>query len=303
MQDTSRFAALRQQHYNATVIDLRRAREGLLVLRLRPDAPIPEYAAGQWLPAGIGLWEPRGAGCPEETLAEATSLARRTYSLSCSILARGEDRLFEREEHDWYELFMGFDPERATGMSGAAVAARFAALEPGDRVWVGERPQGNYTLDAVQPDDDVLFLATGTGEAPHNRMIWELLRRRHRGRIASIVTVRVAADLAYRELHARLMRMFPAYRWAGVATREQEHRGVRLQAMLASGNLERHAGWALDPERSHVFLCGNAGMLGRPQHEGSRKIYPASVGMIELLEERGFRSDPHPDSHVHFEHG
>ncbi len=303
MQDTSRFAALRQQHYNATVIDLGRAREGLLVLRIRPDAPIPDYAAGQWLPAGLGLWEPRCAGCPAETLSEVTTLARKTYSLSCAMLASGEDRLLEREEHDWYELYVGFDRDRATGASGTALAARFAALEPGRRLWVGERPQGNYTLAAVRPDDDVLFLATGTGEAPHNRMIWELLRRRHRGRIASVVTVRVTADLAYGAVHARLMRMFPTYRWIGVATREPGQSGVRLQAMLASGSLETHAGLRLDAERCHVFLCGNAGMLGRPRLGGSRKIYPTHAGMIELLEERGFRVEPEEEAHVHFERG
>lgn len=301
--EAAKVAALRQEHYNATVIGRRRVHAELFVLRLRPDAPLPAYEAGQWLQAGLGLWEPRLPDCPAESLANPESMLQRTYSLSCAIMAEDAERLLTPEEHDWYELYIGFDRERATDESGAALAARFALLEPGMRAWVGPEPRGNYTLSTVRAEDDVLFLATGTGEAPHNRMIWELLRRGHRGRIASVVTVRVTADLAYREEHARLMRMFPAYRWVGVATREQEHRGVRLQAMLASGNLERHAGLTLDPERSHVFLCGNAGMLGRPQHDGNRKIYPAPVGMIELLEERGFRSDPHPDSHVHFEHG
>ena len=41
----------------------------------------------------------------------------------------------------------------------------------------------------------MLFLATGTGEAPHNYMLWELLRRGHTGRILSACCVRYRRDL------------------------------------------------------------------------------------------------------------
>lgn len=287
--------------YNATTVGLRRVHDGLLVLRVRPDAALPEYAAGQWLQAGLGMWEPRCPGCPEETLAEPASLVHKPYSLSCGILADTDDRLLTPVEHDWYELYIGFDRGQATGKSGAALAARFAMLENGARLWVDAAPRGNYTLATVQPDDDVLFLATGTGEAPHNRMIWDLLRRGHRGRIAAVVTTRRAADLAYRDMHERLMRRFPSYRWVGVATREPGVAGTRLQAQLTSGALEASTGVRLDPQRCHVFLCGNAGMLGRCRQEDGRRIYPQPPGMIELLEQRGYRVEPPTGVHVHFE--
>ena len=63
-------------------------------------------------------------------------------------------------------------------------------LREGDRLFLGEKITGHFTLDPVQPDDTVVFLATGTGEAPHNYMLWELLRRGHRGRILSACCVR-----------------------------------------------------------------------------------------------------------------
>lgn len=299
--DAARCAALRREHYNAEVSGRRQVHEGLLVLRVRSDAAMPAYAAGQWLQAGLGWWEPRCPGCPAEAATEEEGVLRKPYSLSCAILADGSDRLLAPAEHDWYELYIGFDRAQATGKSGAALAARFAMLARGDRLWVDAAPRGDYTLATVQPEDDVLFLATGTGEAPHNRMLWELLRRGHRGRIGAVVTTRYAADLAYREVHERLMQRFPSYRWLGVTTREPGQAGARLQVLLESGALEADTGVRLDPKRCHVFLCGNPGMVGRWRLDNGRRVYPQPAGMIELLERRGYRVEPPIGVHVHFE--
>ena len=51
----------------------------------------------------------------------------------------------------------------------------------GDRLNIGEKITGHYTLEHVKPGDTVLFLGTGTGEAPHNYMTWELLKNGHTG--------------------------------------------------------------------------------------------------------------------------
>ncbi len=295
--------ALRKEHYNAVLVDIRHASEGVAVARVRPDAPRATFEAGQWNFLGVGLWEPRCAGCPEESLAadEAQELQRSVYSLSGSIVAADEDRLLGEDEEDWYEFYIALDRSKATGKSGAAVGARMFALQPGARLFVGEQPQGKNTLRGVGPNDDVVFLATGTGEAPHNRMLAELLHRGHAGRIASIVTVRHASDEAYASEHERLVRMFDNYRWRSVATRDAAP-GERLQAMLASGALEEHAAIALDPQRCHVFLCGNNAMVGRPTtDDAGMKSYPEPAGMIELLEQRGFASEPADRANIHFE--
>lgn len=296
--------ALRREHYNAEAIHVRRVTDDLVIVRARPDAARPHFEAGQWNFAGLGLWEPRCAGCPPEELTpeEQRELQRNVYSLSSSILADDEDRLLRSDEEDWYEFYVGLDRARASGKGGAALAARLLVLEPGSRLFVGDAPQGKYTLAGVDPDDDVVFLATGTGEAPHNCMIAELLRRRHRGRVASVVTVRHTADLAYREVHTRATRLFERYRWHGVATRDTVTPGERLQGMLERGGLEERTGIALDPTRCHVFLCGNSGMVGRPRKDDAGQLaFPQPAGMIELLEQRGFRADPPENATIHFE--
>ena len=296
--------ALRLEHYNATLTSVRHVNAGLAVLRVRPDAPKAAIEAGQWTFVGVGLWEPRCAGCPTDDLVpdEASQLQRTVFSLSGSMVPAHEDRLFRDGEEDWYEFYVALDRTQAAGKTGAAVAARLFAMQPGSRLFVSDTPQGKNTLHGVQPHEDVIFLATGTGEAPHNRMIYELLRREHRGRVASLVTVRHPGELAYRDEHRRLMQMFDRYRWHGVATRAAARPGPRLQAMLESGALAEHLGVALDPKRCHVFLCGNSGMVGRPRIDAAGvKTYPQPPGMIELLERRGFRAEPLASANVHFE--
>ena len=53
-----------------------------------------------------------------------------------------------------------------------ALTPRLALKRPGDRIYLGPKVAGRYTLNAVDdPNDTVVFLSTGTGEAPHNAMV------------------------------------------------------------------------------------------------------------------------------------
>src|SRR5437660_5711481 len=119
-----------------------------------------------------------------------------------------------------------------------ALTPRLFTLQEGARLFMGEKIAGHFTLDPVQPGDTVLFLATGTGEAPHNYMLWELLRRGHRGRILSACCVRYAKDLAYRSTHDELMHRYPRYSYLALTTREPDvlTRGkVYIQDLIVSG--------------------------------------------------------------------
>jgi ferredoxin--NADP+ reductase len=269
---------------------------------VRPDSPIPAYDAGQWITIGVGMWEPRVPGLPPEKLAQAEteSIVRRPFSVSSPILRDGELRLLRPEEEDFYELYITLPRDRPVP---PVMVARLFALELGARLWVDSRPRGENTLQDVRPAADVLFAATGTGEAPHNRMIWDLLGRGHPGRIASVVTTRRCADQAYREVHEHVMQLFPNYRYAAIATREPGEPRPHLQEMLRSGELEERAGFALDPARTHVFLCGNPDMIGAPRIVGDDVVYPSALGMVEILErQRGFHSQSRRGCmNIHFE--
>jgi ferredoxin--NADP+ reductase len=286
---------LRQKHYNATLIWLRQPHAELRVFRVRPDFPRPPHRPGQYGTLGLGYWEPRVAGCQEEHLApgEERRLIRRAYSLSCPILDE-QGQLVDMEAVDWLEFYIVL-VRQAEGSRPPALTPRLFALEEGDRLYLGDKITGRYTTEGVQPQDTVIFLATGTGEAPHNYMIWELLRKGHPGRILSACCVRYRRDLAYREVHETLMRRYPNYTYIALTTREADtiQHKVYIQDLILSGELERRLGQPLDPTHCHVFLCGNPKMIGVPQVDrvtGAR-IYPKPLGVIEILEQRGFHMD------------
>jgi ferredoxin--NADP+ reductase len=288
-------ADLRRQKYNATVTRLIKVHSDLLILRVRPDNPLQIHKPGQYTALGLGYWEPRIPGSTEEELppTDQLKLARRSYSISCSVLD-GEGILLDRSHADWLEFYIVLVRESGKLMP-PALTPRLFLLQEGDRMFMGEKITGQFTLDPVQPDDTVLFLATGTGEAPHNYMLWELLRRGHRGRILSACCVRYRKDLGYLAIHTDLMRRYPNYTYLPLMTREAESKGhkVYIQDLITSGQLEERLRQALDPRRTHVFLCGNPKMIGVPEKDRTTgtRIYPQPPGVIEILEKRGFQTD------------
>jgi ferredoxin--NADP+ reductase len=176
-----------------------------------------------------------------------------------------------------------------------ALTPRLFMLSEGDRLFVGERFTGHYTLDPVRPNNTVLFLSTGTGEAPHNYMLWDLLQRGHAGRILSACCVRYRRDLAYLSVQEELMRRYPSYSYLSLTTREADtvQQKVYLQDLITSGQLEKHLGQPLDPANTHVFLCGNPKMIGVPVRNKAtgERVFPKPTGVIEILEQRGFQVD------------
>ncbi|MCS7020802.1 MAG: ferredoxin--NADP reductase [Gemmataceae bacterium] len=286
----------RAQRYNATIVYLKKVHSDLMILRVRPDFPRPSFQAGQYCTLGLGYWEPRVEGCQEEHLepgAEAR-VVRRSYSISCPILDdENPEQLYDLDRSDWLEFYIVLVRSNPDGRV-PAFTPRLFTRQVGDRIQMGEKIAGHYTLDPVRPGDTVVFLATGTGEAPHNTMIWELLRRGHTGRIVSVCCVRYKQDLGYLQTHQKLMERYPHYLYLPLTTREPgQTRKVYIQDLISSGELEERMGQPLDPARTHVYLCGNPRMIGVPQRDKTTGAvtYPQPAGAIEILEKRGFQAD------------
>jgi ferredoxin--NADP+ reductase len=299
----------RRRFYNATIVHLRKLQSELMIIRVRPDFPLPAHHAGQYGTIGLGYWEPRHPNCQEEHLAagDLTKMIRRAYSISCPVL---DDRqqLADYAHAGWLEFYIVLVREGGRKAEPPALTPRLFMLREGDRLALGEKITGHYTLESVKPDDAVLFLATGTGEAPHNYMLWELLGRGHTGPLLSACCVRYQKDLGYLPVHQELMRRYPHYQYLSLTTREADtvNRKVYIQDLIVSGEIENRLGRALDPARTHVFLCGNPSMIGVPSRDRStgERIYPSPVGVVELLEKRGFLADQPQNKikgNVHFE--
>jgi ferredoxin--NADP+ reductase len=300
---------LRAMRYNATVAGLKRLHSDLLIVRIRPDFPLPAHKPGQYTSLGLGYWEPRYPGCQEEPLrpGDETKLARRAYSISCSVLD-DTGKLLNREQADWLEFYIVLVRDTGNPEASPALTPRLFVLREGDRLFVQEKITGHFTLDPVKPGDTVLFLSTGTGEAPHNYMLWDLLRRGHDGRILAACCVRYRRDLGYLPVHEELMRRYPNYTFLGLTTREADTvaNKVYIQDLITSGQLEERLGRPLDSARTHVYLCGNPKMIGVPvkDRQTGQRTYPQPAGVIEILERRGFQADQPAariKGNIHFE--
>ena len=307
----------RNQLYNATVEQVERITNDLMVLRVRPDNGPRTFEAGQYTLLGLGDWEPRLPDMPEDHGSEAecpadlghTRLVRRAYSITSPLLDDfGHVAL--AGEGGVLEFYIALVRDSVVP---AELTPRLFMLRQGDRLYVGPRCRGRYTLARItDPRDTIVFLATGCGEAPHNAMIAELLRREHSGQIVSVTCTRYVKDLAYLGKHRLLERAHDNYRYLTLTTREPRNleRGHRhyvgkryIQDYFASEDLEKDAGVEFDPTNTHVFLCGSPAMIGVPMHtRDESKRYPESIGMIQLLEKRGFTIDRLNDpGQIHFE--
>lgn len=302
---------LRRTHYNADVIDIHEIHEDLRIVRVRPDWGEARFAPGQYSTLGLGNWEARATGCQAEQSDEvhAPRLLKRAYSFSCPMLD-GDGRLEPPEACQFLEFYIVLIRHGEKHPPG--LTPRIFAMNSQQRMFVGSKVTGHYTLDRVAPEDDVFMIGTGTGEAPHNAMLAHLLANEHRGRLVCVTCARYRRDLGYATVHRELERRYPQYRYLTLTTRETENLdpqapnyvGKRyLQDYVESGDLERDADVTLSPERAQVFLCGNPAMIGAPRNgKTGDDRYPKPRGMVEVLEQRGFRVDePSEPGNIHFE--
>lgn len=302
--DPAHVESLRADNYNATITSITRVHDSLWIMDVTPDGEFPEYQAGQYATLGLGFWEPRIDDRREE-LAEGQveKLARRSYSISSSILDT-ENNLLNPSTDGSLEFYVVL-VETDWQQTPAILTPRLFGKDVGDRIYLGRKIAGRYRLDKLTGDsEDVVFLATGTGEAPHNRMVLDLLRTGHRGQIVSVCTARYRRDLAYTGVHDELMSQYGNYHYIPMTTREPENEGasVYIQDLVKAGGLDEALGRKLTPEGVHVFLSGNPAMIGLPKWNGDAPEYPDIEGVVEVLAARGFTVDRRgAPGNVHYE--
>ena len=144
------------------------------------------------------------------------------------------------------------------------LSPRLAALEPGDRVWISNRPNGFFTINELPASENLWMIATGTALGVYLSILrtheaWEKFPH-----IVLVHNVRRRDHLSYREEIAGLKQHHGEhFHYLPITSREQ-HEGMlhgRILATLEDGRLERQASQALSAEASHVMLCGNMAMI------------------------------------------
>lgn len=292
---------LREEHYNATITHFEATHSDLWVLRVKPDQGDTSYLPGQYASLGLGYWEERIDDAPDsEADKRWDKLIRRSYSISSRMF---DDYGYLTDENGLDELEFYIVLVPPTPDNTPALTPRLALKHEGDRIYLGPKVAGRYTLKSViNPRAEIVFFSTGTGEAPHNGMVVELLRKGHTGPIVSAVTVRQSADLGYLDKHRELESRYANYHYVPMPTREPGVPKRYLQDLIRDDDFSQKLGVELSAETSHVFLCGNPAMIGLPEGEQGELVFPEVTGVAELLVEQGFTLDRrNSPGNIHYE--
>jgi ferredoxin--NADP+ reductase len=234
---------------NATVTMRYEINHGLLVLQVTPDEEMQPFLAGQYTVLGLPGSSPRHhAADPEIPPAEPDKLIKRAYSIASSSL-----------QGRFFEFFVAL-------VQGGALTPRLFALQQGDRIFLGNRIVGMFTLDDVPEGKDIVFVATGTGLAPYLSM----LRSRYAFDAGHTTVVvhgsRVSYDLGYRSELEGLSKRFETFHYLPIIDQPERDPGWTgpvgfVNRFFEEGVVAERLGHALSPETSVVFLCGNPLMV------------------------------------------
>jgi ferredoxin--NADP+ reductase len=224
---------------------------GLMILRVAPDGwELPEFTPGQFTVLGLDPSAPRCEQAEAESEpAKPGRLIRRAYSIASSSI--------EREYLEFYVILV----------RSGALTPRLFALQPGDRVWLSAKVTGLFTMAEIADDQNVIFIATGTGLAPYMSMLRSHLEAGGRRKFAALHGSNHSWDLGYRTGLFHMQRLAPNFVYlpiiADPAGEPVPWKGPVgfVQSLWTGGAIEHRWGFRPAPDNTHVFLCGNPNMI------------------------------------------
>ena len=240
---------------NATVIQRIEVSMGLVVLRVVPDGwELPEFAAGQFAVLGLPQSATRYSMADQIHAEEidgqkADKLIKRAYSIASSSVA-----------NEYMEFYIVLVPS-------GELTPRLFNLGAGDKLWLGKKISGLFTLDEVDPDKHVVFLGTGTGLAPYVSMLRSHLECGTNRHFAVVHGARHSWELGYRSELLMLSRMCPNFSYIPSISRPDEEpvpwggQSGYIQDVWNSGVISEKLGFTPTPDNTHLFLCGNPKMV------------------------------------------
>ncbi len=265
------------QKLNAVVTQRIELSPGLMVVRVAPDGwELPEFSAGQFAVLGLPSTARRFIFSDESNGAESSaSLIKRAYSIASSSVTR--------EYLEFYVVLV----------RSGALTPRLFALMKGDRLWLGTKFSGVFTLDEVPEDRHIVLIGTGTGLAPYMSMLRTHLVCGGKRRIAVLHGARHSWDLGYRSELETLDRLCDNFTYIPAISRPNEEavpwRGESgyIQELWKRKPLEMKWGFQPGPDDAAVFVCGNPEM---------------AENIVQLLAQDGFQEPSRDDEgSIHIE--
>jgi ferredoxin--NADP+ reductase len=226
---------------NSTLISRIEVTPELLILRVKPDAGVPDFKPGQYVALGLPGEATRYPGAaPETETPPADKLIKRAYSIGSSP-----------NQREFLEFYIAVVPD-------GSLTSRLAALKEGDRLFAQPKVTGTFTLEGLPDDRNLVLVSTGTGLAPFMSMVrtdgvWTTNRK-----VTVVHGVRYPSDFAYADELMSYQQRGKALLYLPIASRagdEYAGRKGRIQRLFEEEVI------APNPDRDSVFLCGNPAMI------------------------------------------
>lgn len=234
--------------YNATVLKKESLSEHLAILTVRPDFPLSEFKAGQFAVLGLLAKEDCAPNARQCKTPSPDKLIKKAYSIASSAART-----------DALEFYVALVPE-------GELTPRLFNLKEGDRLFLGQKIAGRFTLDKIPGDKHVLMISTGTGLAPFLSMIRTDLVCGHSRRFVVLHGARHSYELGYFQELSLMADHCSNFHYIPAVSRPQEDKAWhgltgRVTELLKNGIVEKETGLELSPENFHAFLCGNPDMI------------------------------------------
>jgi ferredoxin--NADP+ reductase len=231
---------------NATLVARADLDDTTTIFKVRPDTPV-DFTAGQWTEMGLPKAEQGEAGPRGEEFFK-DGVVRRAYSIASAPGLEELEFIFNRVDEGQLTRWLW-------------------ELNPGDRLYVDPEARGHFTLDGVKSTSDLVFAATGTGIAPFAGLIRAFAGRRRWRRLVLLHGVRRPQQLGFADFFRETQEHDSSLLYVPIVSQPQPNdpwrgRVGRLPELLRNRDAFTHeTGVALDPKRTHVYLCGNSAMI------------------------------------------
>ena len=219
------------------------------IIKVKPDGwKFPEFEAGQFVALGLPPDYPRCIESEDDfEHPKQNRLIRRAYSIASS------------SNEDTIEFYIRL-------VHSGQLTPRLFELKIGDRVWMGKKAVGIFTIDKLDTDRNIILIATGTGLAPYMSMLRSNALKR-RGKIIIVHGARNSCDLGYSSELKLLASMFTNFKYHPSITRPGNEPAEwggdtrYIGEIWKSGLVDELLGFKPKPSDTDIFLCGNPNMI------------------------------------------
>lgn len=236
----------------------------VMILRIVPvGVELKEFIPGQFTVLGLpGSFTRINFSDPETAAPDPQKLICRTYSVASSSKSK-----------EYIEFFIAL-------VRSGSLTPRLFNLKIGDKLWFSGNFKGLFTLKDVPFDNNVIFIATGTGLSPYMSMLRSEITTGLKNKIAIIHGARHSWDLGYRSELFTMQRLCPYFNYFPVISMPEEEpvkwTGLTgfIHDIWNKNIITDIWGFPPSPLNTHIFLCGNPLMIEK---------------MLPLLDDSGFK--------------